>query len=329
MSISRNITSDISAIRNPPERVPNLLSYTFASVDACNMCGALPDQFRLMGLRLNRSQGVSPKRASGIAVSVKKCRRCELIFADPQPMPASLSDHYGTAEEYWSADYFEDEPGYFAGEIAQAKLLLGFREGMRALDVGAGIGKAMKAMTASGFETYGFEPGEDFRAVAIERTGIPAERIALATVETAEFPPAHFDFISFGAVLEHLQSPSLAIERALTWLKPGGVIQIEVPSSRHLIPRFLNLYYCLRGTNLVTNISPMHSPFHLYEFGLKSFNAHGRRAGYVVAHHATTVCTIYHFPRFMHPLLRWYMERTGTGMQLSVYLRKGDGGGLV
>ena len=300
------------------------VTYTFASVDACNMCGAAPDHFKMMGMRLNRSQGVAPKRVSGIAVSVKKCRRCELIFADPQPMPAHLSDHYGSAEEYWKPEYFEDEPGYFASEIAEAKRLLEFQEGMRALDVGAGIGKAMKVLTASGFDTYGLEPGEDFRAVAIERTGIPADRIALATVETAEFPPARFDFITFGAVLEHLQSPSQAIEQALVWLKPGGIIQLEVPSSRHLIARPLNLYYRLRGTNFVTNISPMHSPFHLYEFGLKSFEAHGRRAGYEIAHHAYLVCTIFHLPRFMHPLLRWYMARTGTGMQLSIYLRKGE-----
>ena len=237
-------------------------------------------------------------------------------------MPERLSDHYGTAEEYWKPEYFADDPGYFAGEIAEAKRLLLFEPGMRAIDIGAGIGKAMKAMSASGFDTYGFEPGEDFRQVAIDRIGILADRIALATVETADYLPAHFDFVSFGAVLEHLQSPSRAIERALVWLKPGGIIQLEVPSSRHLVARALNHYYRLRGTNFVTNTSPMHSPFHLYEFGLKSFEDHGRRAGYEVAHHSVMVCEIFHFPRVMHPLLRWHMARTGTGMQLSVFLRK-------
>ena len=33
----------------------------------------------------------------------------------------------------------------------------------------------------------------------------------------------------------------------------------------------------MRGTNYVTNISPMHSPFHLYEFGLKSFEELGKK----------------------------------------------------
>jgi 2-polyprenyl-3-methyl-5-hydroxy-6-metoxy-1,4-benzoquinol methylase len=299
-----------------------VLSYRFEPVAACDMCGADPGQFRNMGLRLNRSQGLNPRAASGIAVSVKKCRNCELVFADPRPVPASFDDHYGAAEDYWAEDYFTEEPGYFGAEIATAQGLLGFRQGMRALDIGAGIGKAMKAMMAAGFDTEGFEPSPAFRRAAIERTGIPEDSLALAGVEDAKLPAEHFDFISFGAVLEHLQSPCQAIERAIGWLKPGGIIQAEVPSSRWLISRLVNAFYRLRGTSYVTNISPMHRPFHLFEFGLQSFEKHGLRSGYEVACHHFAVCSIPHAPRLLHPLLRWWMERTGTGMQLTVFLRK-------
>jgi len=298
------------------------IDYHFEPVTACDMCGAEPSQFEVMGLRLNRRQGLNPRAASGITVPVKKCRTCELIFADPQPIPSSFEDHYDTPEIYWSGEQMEDEPGYFGEEIAAAKRLLGFGEGMRALDVGAGLGKAMKAMTAARFDTYGFEPSAAFRAAAIERSGIAEDRLALVAVEDAAYPEGHFDFISFGAVLEHLHSPSRAIERALGWLRPGGIIQAEVPSSRWLVARLVNLYYRLRGTNFVTNISPMHVPFHLYEFGLASFEMHGRRAGYAVAEHRYMVCSIPHVPHMMHAPLRWWMERTGTGMQLSLFLRK-------
>ncbi len=298
------------------------ISYGFEPVAACNMCGAEPSSFDVMGLRLNRSQGLNPSTASGITATVKRCRNCGLVFADPQPVPASFTDHYGTPDEYWDADYFKDEPGYFGTEIATAKRLLGFREGMRALDVGVGIGKAMNALVAASFDSWGFEPSPEFRDLAIARGAVSAERLALAAVEDADYPPEHFDFISFGAVLEHLRSPSHALERALGWLKPGGVIQLEVPSSRWLISRLVNLYYRLRGTSFVTNISPMHVPFHLYEFGLRSFELHGQRAGYEVAEHRYMVCSIPHVPHLLHPPLRWVMELTGTGMQLSIFLRK-------
>lgn len=286
------------------------------------MCGDPPSEFRTLGLRLNRSQGLNPRAATGIAVSVRKCGRCGLVFADPQPIPTSFESHYDEPGDYWTADYFEEEADYFAVEIATAKRLLGFHPGMRALDVGAGIGKAMRAMSAAGFDAWGFEPSAAFRKVGVERTGIPDDRIALSGIEDASYDREQFDLVSFGAVLEHLRSPGAALERAMDWLKPGGVVQLEVPSARWLIARLVNLYYRLLCTSFVTNISPMHRPFHLYEFELRCFELHGRRTGYEVAEHRTMVCSIPHAPRLLHGPLRLLMAQTGTGMQLSVYLRK-------
>ena len=274
-----------------------------------------------MGMRLNRSQGRNPRRATGIAVSVKKCRACELVFADPQPIPERFDAHYGAAEDYWKTGQFDEEPSYFADEIASAKRLLPFHDGMRALDIGAGLGKAMRALTLAGFDTYGIEPSPEFRKAAIAHGGIAEDRLTLAGIEHANFPAGHFDFVTFGAVLEHLQSPSGSIERALEWLKPGGVIQAEVPSSRWLVSRLVNAYYRLCGTLLVTNISPMHVPYHLFEFSPKSFELHGRRARYEIAEQRFMVCSIHHAPRILHAPLRWWMRRSETGMQLEVYLQ--------
>lgn len=297
------------------------LTYRFHTPAACNMCGAERDQLRVLGMRLNKGQGFKPKALTGIAVGVRQCRVCELIFADPQPEPERFEDHYGDSDEFWHEGYFREDADYFATEIAEAKSLIAKTDKPRALDIGAGIGKAMRALSAAGFDTFGIEPSENFRKLALEG-GIDQKRLALAGIESAKFQPKSFDFITFGAVLEHLPSPSDALARALDWLKPGGIIQAEVPSSKWLIARLVNRYFRLRGTNYVTNISPMHSPFHLFEFGLRSFELHGRRNGYEVALHRYSVCEIPYFPRFMHPLVRWYMERTNSGMQLTVYLRK-------
>jgi SAM-dependent methyltransferase len=227
-------------------------------------------------------------------------------------------------EEYWGADqwHWQWTPDYFSTEIGHAKRLLPFAPGMKALDIGVGLGKSMKSLEHAGFEAYGIEPSEPFYDKALSIMGLDQSRVTLAAVEEAEFPKDMFDFITFGAVLEHVYSPSLALSRAMSWLKPGGIIQAEVPSSHHLIPKFLNLFFRLRGTNYVTNISPMHSPFHLFEFSLRSFEKNGRRIGYEVAHHDFTVCAIYHLPKLVHPPLRWWMRRRNSGMQIAVYLRK-------
>lgn len=289
------------------------MRYEFRPVTHCNMCGS--NDFRFLGLRLSTSQGLHPHNAEGIAVPVKRCNACGLVFSDPQPVPENLSDHYGVpADEYWGTEP-SWTPDYFSPQIKAAKQLLEFVPGMRALDIGAGTGLAMKSLAEAGFYAWGIEPSEPFRRRAIQR-GIAPESIRLTRIEDAEFPSDDFDFITFGAVLEHLADPHLALEKALGWLKPGGVIQVEVPSSDWLIAKLTNLYFRLSGTNYVTHLSPMHSPYHLYEFTLKSFQA------FQIARHWYDVSHVTHVPGPLGPLFRWWMAKSNTGMQLTVYLRK-------
>jgi ubiquinone/menaquinone biosynthesis C-methylase UbiE len=203
-----------------------------------------------------------------------------------------------------------------------AKELLRFEPGMKALDIGAGQGKAMIALRRAGFDVYGVEPSETFRAKTLAEMDIPQERLQLASVESVALPESEFDFVTFGAVLEHLQEPGKAINRAMRWLKPGGVLQAEVPSSDWLVARMANVFFRLHGLNYVSNLSPMHAPFHLYEFGLESFRKHAKNGGYEVARYQYHVCSLYHVPKLVQPLLRAFMKVTDTGMQLTVWLRK-------
>lgn len=287
------------------------------------MCLSQSADARVLGMRLNQSQGVNPRSKTGIGVTICECRNCGLNFPQPLPIPGSIEDHYDLpAEDYWTEEYFQIDGDYFSTQINDAKRLLDGRDSMSALDIGAGIGKAMIAMTGAGFDSWGLEPSEPFREKAIQSMGIAPERIQLSSVEAADFRSSQFDFVTFGAVLEHLYDPALAIEKALGWLKPGGVMQIEVPSSNHLMPFFLNTFYRLRGTNYVTNLSPMHSPFHLYAFTEQSFEFHGDRAGYEIVHSYVDVASIRHVPGFVKPLLRWWMSMRSPGQQLTVWLRK-------
>ena len=288
------------------------MRYEFRPVATCDMCGST--RFKMLGMRLNKSQGLRPRQVGGIAVSVSQCLECGLIFADPQPIPASLSDHYEMPpEDYWSEDHLSRDNTFFSAEIAAAKRLLDFKPGMTALDVGAGLGQAMSALNRAGFDTYGLEPSSPFQQ------RLDTSRVQLAMVEDAEFPPGTFDFITFGAVLEHLYSPSACLSRALGWLKPNGIVHAEVPSSSWLMSKLVNSYFRLRGTNYVTHLSPMHVPFHLYEFDLRSFEKNGAMIGYDIAEHHYSVCAIPFVP--LKPLFRWFMDRTNTGMQLTVFLR--------
>jgi SAM-dependent methyltransferase len=286
------------------------------------MCGSKTDKHKILGKRLNTSQGKNPRIKIGITTTIVKCTNCELIYSNPQPVPFDLQDHYGISpENYWKENYFTISDNYFQDEVARLKTLLDFKKGMKSLDIGAGLGKQMIALGKAGFDTYGFEPSKQFYDRAISKMGIDPDKLKLGMIEEVEYAENHFDFISFGAVLEHLYNPSDSILKALKWLKPNGIIHIEVPSSNWFIGKIINLFYKLKRTDYVGNLSPMHEPFHLHEFELKSFEEHARQQGYELAFHEYYVCQTF-MPKILDYILKPYMRFTNTGMQLCVWLRK-------
>jgi len=290
------------------------------------MCGAGEASFRVLGKRLNRSQGGSPHRKAGITTTVVRCKKCGLIFSNPLPVPASIQDHYGQPpESYWTGNYFHTDELYFAGQIAWLRRLIDVKPGIRALDIGAGIGKCMIALEREGIEAHGLEGSEPFYERAIGRMKIRPDRLKRAAMEEADYPESYFDFVTFGAVLEHLYDPSDSIARAMRWLRPGGVIHIEVPSAAWLGHRLINAYYRVRRGDYVGNISPMHPPYHLYEFSMASFRAHAARLGYEIADHGYYVCNTF-LPKAIDAVLKPYMKWTRTGKQLAVWLRKKKAG---
>lgn len=299
--------------------------YSFQEVVRCNMCGSPSDRHKVLGKRLNRRQGLFPARKSGITTSVLRCDGCGLIYANPVPVPTSVAQHYGVPpEHYWKDDYFHPDESYLRAQIDRFEALAGQPiEGrsLRALDIGAGIGKGMLALARAGFVTCGIEPSESFCARAVDRMSVPKDALYVTTVEDAEFPENSFDFINMGAVLEHLYDPSRAVEKAMRWLKPGGLVHIEVPSASYLMSTLARLFYRATGCDYVTNLSPMHPPYHLYEFSLKSFRRHGRDHGYRVAWYEHYVCESY-MPRVVRPLFHLAMKLSRTGMQLAVWLRR-------
>ncbi len=288
------------------------------------MCGSSNDNHKILGKRLNQSQGKNPKSKTGITSTVVKCINCGLIFSNPQPIPFNIQDHYGIPpENYWKPEYFNTNDNYFNYEIDVLRRLVPNFEELKALDIGAGLGKSMIALDKVGFVTFGLEPSEPFYKKAIEKMNINPERLKLGMLEEVNYSKNEFDFITFGAVLEHLYSPSESIDKALQWLKPKGIIHIEVPSSNWLVNKLINFYYRLRGTDYVANISPMHSPYHLYEFSLESFKSHGKQNNYEVIHYEYYVCETY-LPQFLNIFIKPYMKWTNTGLQLCVWLKKND-----
>lgn len=296
--------------------------YRFCEVETCNMCGVPKTLFHYMGRRLNQRQGAWPFRKSGISVSILRCKSCGLIFSNPRPEPARFEDHYGVSpESYWTPEQLHVDPRTREEIVYWLKF---FTKGVakpKVLDVGTGTGKWMKVFEAEGSDVYGLEPSPTFAEFAIRSNHISPDKLQQCPVEEAKYEDNFFDYISYGAVLEHLYQPSECIERSMKWLKPGGILRIEVPNARWLTAGIYNLYYRMIFTEFVTNLSPMHAPYHLYEFTPKSFELNGVKTGY-----STVKVQFENAQSFLPGFLNWIiypiMRWTNSGMQLIVYLQK-------
>lgn len=296
--------------------------YSFQFITHCNMCGEPADRHKVLGRRLNTSQGFRPKNKVGITTTVVKCNNCKLVYSNPLAIPLNIQDHYGMdPEEYWPPSYFHLSDDYLGNLPERLAKYIDFNSNPKSLDIGAGIGKGMISLSRLGFTSFGIEPSNTFHEMALNKMGVSGDQLLCQTIEEADFESEKFDFITFGAVLEHLYSPSESIEKALKWLKPGGIIQIAVPSSNWLVGKIINAAYKLRFYDFVGNLSPMHPPYHLYEFDKKSFDENAKRMGYEIADVRYGVCQTM-LPTTLDPILKPLMKRTNTGMEIYVLLRK-------
>lgn len=296
------------------------MDYHFQPNVACNMCSS--SNLRVLGKRLNKSQGYNPHKKEGITVSVMKCNSCGLRFANPIPIPLKFEDHYNVeVDSYFEQTLKNYTENSFKEEIEYFKSNYPKLSPLRSLDIGAGLGRVMKSMEREGLLAYGIEPSKSFHQYAVDSMGIPKDRLRLATVENAEFENNFFDWITFSAVFEHLYDPNAALTKALSWLKPGGLIYIGVPNAYTLNQMIINTMYKIRRLDYVSNISPMHAPFHIYEFTRDSFAKNSKLNGYEVLNISGVTYKTY-LPTIFDPILKPLIRLTKTDMNLMVWIRK-------
>ena len=297
------------------------MKYKFQSIQFCNMCQSKSDTHKVLGNRLNKSQGLWPNKKIGISTKIIQCSNCKLNYSNPQPIPINFGDHYEIdVESYWNNDYLNSKTD-ISQLIKKLKRYISLEKEPLALDIGAGFGKMMNALKNEGFITYGIEPSKPFYDFAIEKNNISEKFLMQKSIESSSFEENKFDFITFGAVLEHLEDPSLSLKKAISWLKPGGIIEIQVPQSNWLTGKIYNLIYKLTFSSYCSNLSPMHEPFHLYEFSLKSFVENGKINNYKVVNHTYAICETF-LPKIFDKILKRIMKQTNTGMEIYLLLQK-------
>lgn len=97
----------------------------------------------------------------------------------------------------------------------------------RVLDVGCGSGSLLSRLAGRA----GYRAGVELSAAAAIAAGMVADEVVnLPVTDPLPFPPASFDVVVCGDVLEHLPEPAAVLSSVAALCRPGGAVVISVPN---------------------------------------------------------------------------------------------------
>lgn len=176
-----------------------------------------------------------------------RCRRCGLIYQNPQLTPAELARYY-PPEYHPFLPAIEDERYPWRrwdrqrGVDRRCRAVIaraGVRTG-RVLDVGCATGVFLDGMRRWGWQAHGVEPNPVASAYARERLGLD---VITAELETAGLADEFFDVVTLWDVLEHVPHPRRTLAEARRVLRPGGLLVLSLPSIESFEARLFGRYW--------------------------------------------------------------------------------------
>ncbi len=212
---------------------------------ACGVCGGSKFARVYAGTisdpDVDPSAYYSTSRRKAGYLAIVRCTACGLLMTNPRDDEATLRRVYAElADQAYEAEV--------AGRMATAAdhLALVSRYALRPgrlLDVGCATGFFPALAADSGWETVGLEPS----AWAIERARrrAPRTRFVEGALESADFAPGQFDVITMWDVMEHVESPVMALDRVRGWLAPGGLLFANVPNAESWPARIMGRRWVL------------------------------------------------------------------------------------
>ena len=184
------------------------------------------------------SASTAPHLSSGAhdaILPLRKCAGCDFIYSTRRSSNRERHD-----DEYHAARKGQRDPVLAAMHACNTldfwSRRLGWKPGLRLLDVGCAEGCLIEVARLMEFDVYGIDVA-DFYVQHWRDRAIPAE---VATVETlAERSELQFDVIVSRQVIEHVRNLQEFFRYGATLLKPGGVCIVETGDAGSIQARLL------------------------------------------------------------------------------------------
>ena len=177
--------------------------------------------------------------------SIVRCNECGLHYLNPRPDISTLDIIYPESYEPFHFHEATNPIIRYGRALVQKKKVKAISRLVppdgSIIDVGCGSGYLLSLLKRYGSPDWKLY-GNDFSEVSLanlERLGIQAVAGRFEALDTA----LQFDLIILNQTIEHLDSPSSAVEKASRLIKPGGALFIETPSTEGLDARLFRSRY--------------------------------------------------------------------------------------
>lgn len=219
-----------------------------------------------------------------------QCKSCRLVFLHPMPSDDEISSLY--TEEYFTEcsesagahgpraymDLLEDsdEERSRSASRLDREILRHVGNRGRFLEIGCGPGLFLSEVRQLGWDVSGLEISEFATQHALDKLNL---NVKLGSIERDRFPESTFDAVFMGDVLEHLPRPVESLEIVKSWLRPGGVLVVAIPSTLNLISGKIGMFAYGRMKRFKRLRIP---PYHLYEYTPRTVSAVLEASGFAV-----------------------------------------------
>jgi 2-polyprenyl-3-methyl-5-hydroxy-6-metoxy-1,4-benzoquinol methylase len=195
---------------------------------------------------------------TGYRFRIYRCNACGLARTDPMPdVEIYAREEYSVDKPFaqTTSDVWSEGIGAYVAQFSE-------KPG-RVLDIGSHTGNLHDPLTKRGYEVTGIDIDPEAVQIA-QRAG---RNVLLTDLFDAGFEPSSFDVVTMIHTLEHLDDPTRVVQEIARVLRPGGLLFINVPNYRGLLPRAMKDHWI-----------GWVAPLHVWQFEPKTLEATVRRA---------------------------------------------------
>jgi len=190
----------------------------------CPICGG-KDKHKIDEIHLVNVDGIEGLFDHQI---ISGCNRCGAVFHEGIAME-QLEDYYGKYTGGGEIQSMTADEQILNSNMADfVEYHLRLEKDANILDVGCGFGWVIGILRERGYENVVGMDTDEALMQKLRRRGYSVECGSIYSQDKNKFN-GKFDVIILKMVMEHLESPSTAIDNVRRWLAKDGILVIEVP----------------------------------------------------------------------------------------------------